>query len=470
MSTQEFIKDHIKSSISTAKSNFVLFDCYQNEADEDKLENTFKNLAKLLRNIHNYLIDNKIHPSNENMRVYSRDKEKVDTCYSHFSPAFIVGYSPFSFYSEDGVDKGVMVNVIQHNFTYCQKTLKKLANEYQQKQYRADTPVSKTMATAKIKELVATGDIELPINENVSKSAFYLDFENHRILAKSSHRDQDAIHNVFSIVPKIVEFMIANGAKESVISKLLEESLSERIITSPLTNRKMNQMKSSGIYCLTRMVDYYSSLELLGAGKKIPVPIEPTWSCVFSSVEDNDINVSFKESLSLFISNQSGSTAKELADFSILKDFSLENDLKLNSLTLVGEIPSNNMLKELANGYAEEGEVEENIPTTLTSEYSELKFNTYSKDGNICLSIKGGLNVHQEAMSYLIRSEISDTSFSQANLEKMILERTGSLYQVLHESANLFVKVYLESNKIDKNFKDKEMDVDQAINEATNAA
>jgi len=463
MSTSDFIKNHIKNEVSTAKSKYVLFACHQNESDDEKLKDTFLHLGALLRKIHDFLIDNQVNTSKDELRLYIRDKTKPDTCYTHFTPSFIVGSSPFSFYSADGKDKGVMINLIQHNFTYCQKTLKKLAAELQKESYKRDEPISKTMALAKIKENVATGDVELPIVQNTAASSFYLDLENFRILAKTSHRDQDAISNMFTLLPKLVEYMKENGVPATPLDLLVEKSISERIYSTPFTNRKMSEMKSSGSYCLDRITEYYSKVEQDNTKKVLPA--EPTWSCAFSSIEDSSRNVSFKDSLSLFVSDNPDLTM-ETSSFSILKQFSDSNDLNLNTVSLIGEIPNSDLLKELAAGYAEDGEVEENISPELTRDYAELGFSTYAKDGNICFNIKSGLDGHKEALSYLIRKEIQDTHFSQISLEKMILEKTGSLYQVLHDSINLFVSIYLESNQVDKNFQDKAISIDGALDAA----
>jgi hypothetical protein len=433
MNHSEFIKQSLKPVLAAIRSKQVLYSLHFNDDDNEHLKSSVDALSKLNKRIHDFVVKSELDVTGEELRNYTRSPKIPETEYFCFAPHVGIGYSPFMLYKDKDAAKGVFVKLRQHRFAYCSKTIKKLANDFYNRMFKEDTAVSMKIAIDHVRDRVDKENPDnVPLLEKVAIITFYIDLENQRILAKSSHRDQDGLASYFELLRRIAKFAEVSG--EAGITPLIDKALSERYYTTGLAQSALSSGLAGGAYNLSKMVEFFANKQ-----DDVENIVEPTLSAGFTYANDTKKTMNFKNSIDLFLDGSFDQEAPHVS-FEVLHDFADKKSLILNSLRVNGDIPIGSLLTEYREEHPEQAD------EFLNGNYITLQFTTQAKDGNVCLQISDGLAYHKEAATRFLKDYFQDNACSRAQFENAMLERSGQVLEVLHDSISLFTKLYLTSS------------------------
>jgi hypothetical protein len=434
MNHSEFIKQSLKPVLAAIRSKQVLFSLHFNDEDNEHLKSSVDALSKLNKRIHDFVVKSELDVTSEELRNYTRSSIIPETEYFCFAPHVGIGYSPFMLYKDKDVVKGVFVKLRQHRFTFCSKTIKKLANDFYNRMFKEDTAISMKNALEHVRNRVDHENPDnVPLLEKVAIITFYVDLENQRILAKSSHRDQDGLASYFELLRRIAKFAEASG--EGGITPLIDKALSERYYTTGFAQNALSSGLAGGAYNLSKMVEFFASKQ----DDDTESIVEPTLSAGFAYADNTKKTINFKNSIDLFLDGNFDQDTPHVS-FEVLHDFAEQKSLIFNSLRVSGDIPIGALLTEYREEQAEQAD------EFLNGNYITLQFTTQAKDGNVCLQISDGLVYHKEAATRFLKDYFRDNACSRAQFENVMLERSGQVLEVLHDSISLFTKLYLTSS------------------------
>jgi hypothetical protein len=445
MNYGEFITQQVKSIMASIKSNQALYAIHLNEDDKETLNNSFRAFSSLCGALQDYCMKHEVDVTRSDLRVYTKSQHIPDTEYFCLSAHVNIGYSPFMMYNVKGENKGVFIKLLQHRFAYCSKAIKNLTQTYFEDQFKKDDPVTMKMAKAHIRERLKDGNLdEVPLIEKTSPITFYLDFEHRRIMAKSGHRDQDGLAAFFELVRRLNEAAEQDEFKPAALPS--ELALKYRFSVSPFTTYAMSAGKAYGAYNLSKMVEFYSASEV--SEDKSTCAVEPTWSGSFSSTNDTSQVITFKNSIGLFLPDVDSANPPPTT-FTMINNFTDEKSLSVNTLKVNGEIPIGDLLTSFRTEYPEQAD------EALNGEFIDIRFSTQAKDGNICIQVTDDLQYHKEAAVRFLRDDFSENHYAMKQVEGVLLGRLGDLLCTLHDSIDLFVSVYMESNPLPTSFSDE---------------
>lgn len=443
MNYNEFISQQVKLAMGTIKSNQALYAIHLNEDNAELLESSFRAFSSLCGALKDYCSKHEVDVTRGDLRVYTKSQHVPDTEYFCLAPHVSIGYSPFMMYNSDGENKGVFVKMRQHRFSYCSKSIKKLVQETFETSFKSDEPVSMKEAKARVRDRLKDGNLDsIPLVEKVAPITFYLDLENQRVMAKSGHRDQDGLAAFFQLIRRLNEAAEKDAYQPASLPS--ELALKYRYTVSPFSNYSMSMGKAYGAYNLRKMVEFYSS-----DNNDDGCAVEPTWSGAFSSTNDHSQVITFKNSIGLFLPGIDA-TNPPPTTFTMLNDFADAKGLNVNTLRVIGEVPMGDLLNSFKT------EFPESVDDEIRGDFLDVKFSTQAKDGNICIQVIDDLKYHKEAVAKFLRDDLSENHYPMNQIEGVLLKHLGGLLGVLHDSIDLFVKIYVESNPLPKNFEEED--------------
>jgi len=454
MSIKEIVGQHVKSFMSSIKNNQAIYTIgYGDEDNEEEQSNSSKALLKLkdlTQILHEYVIEKKINTATDELRCYTKSKEHPDKEYYSLASHLNIGYSPFMFNQVEDETRGVFVKIKNTRFVWCTKTIGIIASEMYETAFKNDEPVTMKEARAKISDSLLTGNVHnIPLLEKSSYITFYIDLKNQRILAKSSHSDQDGISAFFVLLKRLAEKADEDRIKK--VATLADECLKNKFAINPYTNSAMRNGQAYGAYSLSNLVDFYAEREVdTEENKKLEAcGLTPTWSANFASKHDSTKVINFKNSISLFIPDID-SESPPPTTFTMINNFAKNKDLNVGKINVVGEIPSGSLLKKYIDFMPEDAEVDE----AIKGDFIDVTYSTQSKDGNICMQITDPLSYHKIAVTKMLDEHFKENACSNKEIERTILIWLGEMLGVLHDSIDMFTTLYLESNAADDYFND----------------
>lgn len=451
MNTIELITDQQKQLFSAIKSNMALFSIHQDDDNKEALSLILEKMSSLCEKVHEQIIKKKINITDDEFKIFTKSKKAKETEYYSFFPHMPVGYSPFMFYKKKNKIAGMFISMQQVKFLWCTNTLKKLAREYFNDQYKKETPVSMKDAKLYIRNrLDASNPDNVPLLKKVSQIFFYYDIENSRVMAKSGHRDQDALSMFSPVLMTILDNETLSPSFK--LNDDMRSALSNRFYTTPYARHAIATGKAYSAYNISTLVEHFSQNDIdITDG----CPLTPTWTARFLSIHDNSQSISFKNSISIMIGDVPEGAE---ASFDYINQFSKGNDLSITQLKVQGELNKGEFLQS----YCDEHGADNQLDGDFYNNYIDVEYTTQSKEGNLCLQITDPLPLHKTALIGFLKEHVKDTHLSKADFELNVLEKQGHVLHVLHQSIELFTTMYLLCSKEKEEF-GKESDLEKAL-------
>lgn len=437
MNLFDIASQHNKNLFSSIRSKMVLFSLSKGE-DEDLSEH-LSAVSGFMDKIHSFVISEAIELANEEFRLYSKKGLKEFEYYA-FKPHLYLGYSPFVFYRENNKIKGCYISIRHVKSEWCRKTMNKLADKYFTEMYKKDEYVTKQDAKIHIEENLAKNNKDnIPLVEKYSDILFYIDVERGYLLSKSSQRDREAFDAFYPLLLNIVTN--EQFAKLKLVDDFKEE-VKSRLGAIPYTRKAMGDGDACSAYDLTSLVNFYANQ----GNEDGELPLEPTWSAQLYHADNTKQKMSFGESINLFLENPCDVDVSPT--FSQISNFAEDKALRFSELKVKGELRRGEFLKD----YFEQYGAENDLPSTFESEFIDVLYSTQSKEGNICIQIRDNLELHKDAMLAFLRSELNDRHFSKSDFETHLSNYQGRVLDLLHNSIDLFVSLYLTYAAVGEEF------------------
>tara|TARA_Y100000310_G_scaffold92562_1_gene90212 strand:- start:5050 stop:6453 length:1404 start_codon:yes stop_codon:yes gene_type:complete len=427
MNLIDIASQHNKDLFSSIRSKMVLYSIDQGDSNEGLSEH-LSVVSSLMEKAHEFIVKNTVDLSQENFRIYSKNG-LFENEYYILKPHLSLGYSPFVFFKKDNQVKGMYISIRQVKNEWCKKTKKRLADRYFEEKYKNDDYVTRKEASLHVEENLAKNNKDkIPLLEKYTDITFYFDVERGRVLAKSSQRDREAMDVLYSLFIKAVS---QEELADLKIKDICVESMRKRLNFLPYTRKAMSDGDACSAYDLNSLVTYYSDK----FGDELP--LEPTWSAQLYFMDDTSQKVSFGRSINLFLDKPCD--VESLPSFSQINEFADGKDLRFSEIRVKGELTRGELIAAYCEAYGEENE----LSSSFYADYVDVLYSTQAKEGNICIQIKDNLEMHKEALSAMLRSEIRDTHLSKVDFEFKVAEYQGRTLDVLHNSIGLFESLYL---------------------------
>lgn len=442
----DYIKLTQKGVLDAIRSKQVVYSLTMSGKKKDEVSNHLSYLMELCKVVGDKLSKEKLSLDQRETRQYLRSPEIPDTQYYVLSPQLMGGYSPFVMFDDsDGKSsthsgKGVLVKMSLYKYVYCPKTIKALTNELFTEQLREGMVIPMKEARKQIVESLKVGNPHnVPLVEKVSNTTFYIDAEKGIVLCKSSKSDLHAIRAFFALLEKLAKTIFAETELEAKIEKLVDNALKETFYPEPFSTSAIGDGLSAGAYNISSMVAYYAENQTEGADA---CAVLPTHTANAYAKNNSDQSVRFKNSIGLF----SGKESEEAASFDNLDEFREKMELDYSSLTVIGELPVSRQLEAYFEMTPEARD------EWGAHDFISVSFETAAKDGNVCFQLKENTKPFEQSCRALLLAHAEENSVSPERSEEVLLQFFGGMLSLLHDSADLFIKLYLDSTKIPETF------------------
>lgn len=448
----EFIKMVQKDITKAIHSKHAIYTLAISDQKQDVIAN-LKSLGELAEMVGAQLQDEKIKTDSKDYRVYVKHPDLPDTSYFCFTPHVPTGYNPFLFYAtnEDGDEKnhGFLVKMSYHAFDFCSKSINKAAKAIYFDDFQNDLGTSMKEARKRVlNELKSNPDSKkIPIVEKVIHSTFYLDLDKGLAVARSSQHDSTALRAFFVLLSKAAKLSFSDDVSQKRVSALVDKALKEAYFPEDYTQWAISQGQSSGAYDVGSIVDFYAKDDAKGNDA---CDFSATHSASAYSKEEPDHVAKFNESIGIFTDGDLG----DLPSFEKLAAFSKNRAMDFSSLVLVGEIPASEQINEFVK------EQPEDQDSICPDGFMEVGFETSAKKGNICFRPKYGTSDYALVSRSLLLNYCNENAVSPDQSESVALKFFGGMLALLHDSTNLFIKLYLNANKIKQEFGVDEAEAD----------
>jgi hypothetical protein len=440
----EFVKIAQKNIINAIQSKHVLYTLALSDKKQDVLYN-LDALGKLAEMLGERLQKKQIDTNTKENRLYITHPDLEDTSYFSFAPHIMTGYNPFLFYKQfegenEGQRKGFLVKMNFHSFDFCTKSVNKEANAIYFEEFKSGMPTSLKEAKKLVVDTLKKGNkYNIPIIERITPSIFYIDLEKGIVVSKTSKHDSVAIRAFFSMLGKVAKNIFSDDVGSKRSDKLMETALKETYYPEDYTKWAISEGKASGAYNIPSIVEFYSKDKAEGDAA---CSFMATHSASAFARDEPDQIAKFNDSIGIFSDNSLG----ELPSFEKLSAFSHEKQMDFSSLVLVGEVPVSEQIEIFIKQQPEDQD------SICENGVMDIGFETSAKKGNICFKPKYGTQNYAMVSRSLLLEYCTDNSVSPENSEAVALKYFGGMLALIHDSASLFIKLYLDANKIKKEF------------------
>jgi len=396
-----------------------------------------------------------------NKHVLEHDKDLSDLCMNSGSEdnplretyqlqkIVSFGCSPFMFnYDEEDRVKGFFVKIGVTKRNYCKATIKQLTEQYYNHCIRTEEEMSMNKARKYVIQRVSeeNNPDKVPILTKFNTVSFYVDCHNATVWVPVSHRKGGILRYFAFLVKHLLEFYKEEHPTKGEAMVELIEDITQIIGFghSPFTQHCQRTGDAIGAYHLTDLVRYFAEHEDETA------EVSPTTSADMSVEDSSSAKIKFKNTIDLFVEDTSSD-----GYFDSLIRFADEKGLQLDGLDVVGEVF---LHPEHINFLNDEIKFDDELEAELFKQPIAIDYNTKAQNANLVVKMKPGSAQLKLIIDYTITAlteHFWDNTLSPVNKEKALLERMSYLTNILHNSFQLFVKVYKDANKAPENFGEK---------------
>jgi hypothetical protein len=131
---------------------------------------------------------------------------------------------------------------------------------------------------------------------------------------------------------------------------------------------------------------------------------------------------------------EGGANTTSLNSFEAIHSFAEEKNLNISAVTTQGEIAYSSFVQNFFQEHPEYA--------SENSNYMDMTYSTFAKDGNVCFKILNKDDLTSTACRILLSDYFREHHTPQTDVEGIILDMMGNMLYILHNSADEFTKLY----------------------------
>jgi hypothetical protein len=421
MSTNEIVSTAIKNTTKTLAGSHAIYAIERS----DKIEN-LDNLSNSITTLHDLFLKNDPAIIDEPIRFYLSNHGPTNNRSLQFAPHLMIGKSPFLFHKEGKKILGVQVKLQLVSNCPCEKLANAMAKELYLEHFKKDLEINMKRAKEMALDKIEDDKIEIPTNTYSSDHFFYIDFASERILTKGGNKDIEAVRAFFYLMTTIGNRLIASDTLSSSQIDDIETMGLGNYNAVPYALYLMRSGITAAPYGISKLVEFYSQ-------ETNKCDMFPLWSASFEIKDTSRTSVSLKNSAQVFMT-EGGANTTSLNSFEAIHSFAEEKNLNISAVTTQGEIAYSSFVQNFFQEHPEYA--------SENSNYMDMTYSTFAKDGNVCFKILNKDDLTSTACRILLSDYFREHHTPQKDVEGIILDMMGNMLYILHNSADEFTKLY----------------------------